>query len=158
MKRKKINVKQSFYEKQWCACELKTDKYFAAIPKEPHNTHMRNRAREFASRNTSNPSWLEKEVMKVLDSWNVKYRFQQIFYMKSKGGFIKNYYIVDFYIPDKHIVLEADGKFHKDQVEYDDFRTKDIQKHYPSITVVRVETRDLYSYASLKKLRELLVS
>jgi very-short-patch-repair endonuclease len=95
-------------------------------------------------------------MIELLDSWKVKYEFQKIFYIKSKGGFIKQYYIADFYIPKKHLIIEVDGKFHKDQVAFDEFRTKNIQKHYPKITVARWEYKDFSIVNSLKQLREIV--
>lgn len=77
-------------------------------------------------------------------------------YMKSSGGFIKNYYIVDFYISSKDIIIEVDGSFHREQIKYDDFRTSDIQKHYPKVLIVRWTYHDFKSYSNMKKLLEII--
>ena len=129
---------------------------FIPVPKEPHNTNMKNSAIKNAAYNRKHPSWLEKKMIEFLDSHKIKYTFQAILYIKSKGGFIKQYYIADFYIPRKKIIIETDGKFHEEQKEYDDFRTKDIQKNFPGTTVIRWSTKDFNSYANMKKLLELI--
>ena len=129
---------------------------FIPIPKGPHNKAVRNNAEGHAYNMRKNPSWLEKKMIELLDGWGIVYEFQKIFYMRSSGGFIKNYYIVDFYIPKKKIILEVDGKFHKEQAAFDEFRTRDIQKHYPKVRVVRWDSRDFHIYHNCKKLKELL--
>ena len=134
----------------------RTVREFIPIPKEPHNTNMKNSAKGNATYMKKHPSWLEKKMMEFLDNQHIKYEFQKVFFIKSKGGFIKSYYIVDFYIPDKKVILEVDGQFHKEQKEYDDFRTRDIQKHYPKIQVIRWEARDFHSYVNMKTLLSLI--
>lgn len=116
---------------------------FIPIPKGPHNKAVRNNAEGHAYNMRKNPSWLEKKMIELLDSWGIVYEFQKIFYMRSSGGFIKNYYIADFYIPKKKIILEVDGKFHKEQAAFDEFRTRDIQKEYPMVDVVRFSWKDV---------------
>lgn len=129
---------------------------FIPIPKEPHNTNIRRNAKSHALDMKRNPSYLEKQMQEFLDNHSIGYEFQKIFYMKSKGGFIKNYYIVDFYIPKHKVIIETDGKFHKEQADFDAFRTKDIQKHYPGVRVIRWSSADFRSYIKMKQLVGLL--
>lgn len=129
---------------------------FIPIPKGPHNQNVRRNAELHAREMKSNPSWLEKQMIEFLTSHNIPFEFQKIFYIRSSGGFIKQYYIADFYIPKNHTILEVDGRFHNDQVKLDNLRTWNIQKHYPKVRVVRWESRDFHSYANMKKLLEVL--
>ena len=129
---------------------------FIPIPKAPHNKRVRNNAEGNAFNMRKNPSWLERKMIEFLDNQKIKYEFQKIFYIRSKGGFIKQYYIADFYIPKVNIILECDGKFHKDQVAFDEFRTRNIQQHYPKIRVVRWDSSDFHSYNNMKILVNLL--
>lgn len=129
---------------------------FVPIPKEPHNTNIRKSAEQNASYNRKHPSWLEQKMKEFLDNHKIKYTFQAIFYIKSKGGFIKHYYIADFYIQGKKIIIETDGKYHEGQKEYDDFRTKEIQQNFPDTTIIRWTTMDFRSYVKMKSLIELL--
>jgi len=133
-----------------------TNTNFSPIPKEPHNKRGKSNAKGHAYNMRKNPSYLEQKMIKFLDNQKIKYEFQKIIYIKSKGGFIKHYYIADFYIPKKKIILEVDGKFHKDQVAFDEYRTRNIQRHYPKIRVVRWEYNDFHSYVNMKKLVEIL--
>ena len=154
---RRVNTNMSFYERVWN--DGPRQFYYREstfVPKSYNNKKMKMSAENNAYDMRANPSYLEKKMMELLNDWKIKYDFQKIFYMRSKGGFIKNYYIADFYIPKRKIILEVDGQFHKDQIEYDEFRTKDIQKHYPNITVVRWENKDFNSYNNLKTLKELL--
>ena len=129
---------------------------FIPIPKEPHNKNVRNNAEGHTFEMRKHPSYLEQKMIELLDSWKVQYEFQKIIYIRSKGGFIKQYYIADFYIPKKHLIIEVDGQFHKEQSSLDELRTKTIQKHYPKITVARWENRDFTCYNSLKQLKKLV--
>ena len=133
-----------------------TNNNFSPIPKGPHNKRVKSNAEGHAYNMRKNPSYLEQKMIEFLDNQKINYEFQKIIYIKSKGGFIKNYYIADFYIPKKKIVLEVDGKFHKDQVAFDEYRTRNIQRHYPKIRVVRWEYNDFHSYVNMKKLVEIL--
>lgn len=129
---------------------------FIPIPKEPHNSNMRKSAEKYAGEMRANPSPLEKAMMDFLKSYNIKYNFQKIYYIRSKGGFIKQYYIVDFYIPSKKIILETDGKFHREQADYDRTRSYIIQKNYPKVTIVRWNSSDFHSVTNMRKLLEIL--
>lgn len=104
----------------------------------------------------SNPSWLEKQMIEFLTNHKIHFEFQKIFYIRSSGGFIKQYYIADFYVPKNYTILEVDGKFHKDQVKLDNLRTWNIQKHYPKVRIVKWVSNDFHSYNNMKKLLEVL--
>ena len=123
---------------------------------EPHNTNIRKSAEKYAKAMRNKPSWLEKQMIDFLKYQDIKYQFQKIIYIKSGAGYIKYYYIVDFFFPQKNIILEVDGAFHKNQEEFDEFRTKDIQKYYPKYTVIRWDNKDFRSYSNMKKLISLL--
>lgn len=134
----------------------KSNNTFIPIPKGPHNKSVRKNAEFHANEMKSNPSWLEKQMIDFLTNHRIYFEFQKIFYIRSSGGFIKQYYIADFYIPKNHTILEVDGKFHNDQVKLDNLRTWNIQKHYPKVRVVRWNASDFHSYNNMKKLLEVL--
>ena len=135
----------------------KTNNNFIPIPKGPHNQNVRKNAEYHAKEMKKNPSWLEKQMIEFLTNHKIHFEFQKIFYIKSSGGFIKQYYIADFYIPKNHTILEVDGKFHNDQAKLDNLRTWNIQKHYPKVRVVRWVSSDFHSYNNMKKLLEVLI-
>lgn len=56
-----------------------------------------------------NPTLTELRVMTILDSIGIKYEFNYL---------IKRY-IVDFYLPDKKIIIELDGSQHKTSKQKD---------------------------------------
>ena len=106
----------------------------------------------------NNPSWLEKQMMRFLDDRSVRYMFQKIFYIRNYKDTITHYYITDFYIPEKNLIVEVDGKYHKDQIEKDDNRTRDIMKHYPGIKLIRVCYDDFKSPEILDKISRYVMS
>lgn len=117
-----------------------------------HNFTIKGMANHYTEKMVTQPSELEKRMQQFLDNQNVAYDFQRIFYIKAKNGYIKNFYIADFYIPSKDLIIETDGAFHDMQIIEDDLRTKNIQKHYPNIKVVRWRWHDFESYVKMKDL------
>lgn len=90
------------------------------------NTYMKHTAEQFAKKMLNSPSELEKKMLEFLDNQHIPYDFQKIFYLKDKLGKIFQFFIADFYIKTKNLIIETDGKFHDDQEEYDNWRTKAI--------------------------------
>ena len=70
----------------------------------------------------------EKKFKTILKSLKIGYEFQKIFYYTRPGG--NSFYIVDFYIPSKEVVIEIDGGYHNtdNQVKLDRQRTKVLKK------------------------------
>ena len=118
-----------------------------------HNREVVNSAEYRASEMRLWPSPLEERMKDFLDKWGIQYEFQKIFYIRAKDGWINRYYIADFYIPDKCIIIEVDGKFHDKHRLHDKLRTFTIQEHYPGTEVLRYTWKDL---SDLSKMEELL--
>ena len=83
------------------------------------------------------PSPLEERMKNFLDEHCVEYEEQKIFYIYADDGWIIRYFIADFYIPEKELIIEVDGKFHNEQKQKDKIRTKILQENYPEIEVLR---------------------
>lgn len=116
------------------------------------NDYMKNAAEKNAKEMVKNPSELEKRMQEFLDDLHIPYDFQRIFYLKNKWGKIYQFFIADFYIWSKDLIIETDGKFHEDQKEYDEWRTKAIQEHYPHTEIIRWKWGDFNSYTKTKGL------
>lgn len=112
---------------------------------QEHNREIMAQADYRAAEMEIFPSKLEERMMDYLDKHNIYYESQKIFYIYADDGWIIRYYIADFYIPDKHIIIEVDGKFHDKQKQHDKNRTKTIQEHYPEIEVLRYTWKDLFN-------------
>jgi very-short-patch-repair endonuclease len=96
-----------------------------------HNMEVMEQAKYRARQMDTWPSPLEEKMKEFLDKYNVGYEFQKIFYIYADDGWIIRYYIADFYIPEKEIIIEVDGKFHDEHKLHDKNRTKEIQEQYP---------------------------
>jgi len=118
-----------------------------------HNMEVMEQAKYRARQMDTWPSPLEEKMKEFLDKYNVGYEFQKIFYIYADDGWIIRYYIADFYIPEKEIIIEVDGKFHDEHKLHDKNRTKDIQEQYPSVEVLRYRWKDL---SDMDKMDELL--
>ena len=114
------------------------------VPKsaKQHNESMMKSAEKYANAMRKHPSFLEKIMLGLLKSNGIKFDFQKIFYIKNTGR-ITRYFIADFYIPSKKLVIEVDGNFHKNQIDRDEERTKLIEKHFPKTKVIRVTFEDI---------------
>ena len=122
-----------------------------------HNKEIIAQAEYRAGEMIAFPSKLEERMMSFLDDLGVCYEFQKIFYIYADDGWIIRYYIADFYVPDKNIIIEVDGKFHDRQRLHDKHRTKMIQEHYPDVEVLRYTWNDLSNSDRMEELRWILV-
>lgn len=122
-----------------------------------HNKEIIAQAEYRAGEMIAFPSKLEERMMDFLDDLGICYEFQKIFYIYADDGWIIRYYIADFYVPDKNIIIEVDGKFHDRQRLHDKHRTKMIQEHYPDVEVLRYTWNDLSDSDRMEELRWILV-
>jgi len=118
-----------------------------------HNKEIIYKAEYRADEMRTWPSPLEKRMKDFLDNHSIPYEDQKIFYIYADDGWIIRYYIADFYIPEKDIIIEVDGKFHDEHKQHDKMRTKTIQEHYPYVEVLRFTWKDL---SNEDKMNELL--
>lgn len=118
-----------------------------------HNMEVMEQARYRARQMDTWPSPLEERMKELLDRHYVEYESQKIFYIYADDGWIIRYYIADFYIPEKEVIIEVDGKFHDEHKLHDKNRTKEIQEQYPSIEVLRYRWKDL---SDMDKMDDLL--
>lgn len=110
---------------------------------QEHNREIMASAQFRAEEMKTWPSPLEERMKTFLEENLIDFEDQKIFYICADDGYILRYYIADFYIPDKHIIIEVDGKFHDDHKQHDKQRTKEIQEHYPGVEVLRYRWKDL---------------
>lgn len=108
-----------------------------------HNREVIRAATSRAEEMIAFPSPLEERMISLLNIHNISFEFQKIFYIRAKDGYILRYYIADFYIPDKAIIIEVDGKFHDKHKIHDKMRTRYIQEQYPEVSVLRYKWKDL---------------
>lgn len=117
-----------------------------------HNKEIKANAEYRAGEMKSWPSPLEERMKVFLDEHYIDYEFQKIFYIYADDGYILRYYIADFFIPDKDIIIEVDGKFHDNQKQHDKARTRIIQENYPGIEVLRYTWKDLSDADTMEEL------
>lgn len=123
------------------------------LPKKENNKKLQDSAEVNAWWMRKNPSFLERMMLQFLDNNNIQYEFQKIFYIAGKNNYITRYFIADFYIPSKKVVIEMDGKFHKEQEKQDKRRTALIKDYYKKVKVIRMTYKDMNNP---NKLRDLL--
>ena len=117
-----------------------------------HNKEIKASAEYRAGEMRTWPSPLEERMKEFLDKHCIDYEFQKIFYIYGDDGWIVRYYIADFYIPEKYIIIEVDGKFHDNQKQKDKTRTRIIQENYPEIEVLRYAWEDLSDEDTMEEL------
>lgn len=116
-----------------------------------NNAKMREIAEKYAIKNRKTPSPLEKMMQEFLTAHKVKYEFQKPCCI-YKDGVITQFFVVDFYIPSCKVIIETDGKFHDNQEEYDEYRTKMIRKQHPKVKVLRWKYKDFHSVNKMEGL------
>lgn len=121
---------------------------------EIHNREVIASANYRASQMDTWPSPLEERMKEFLDENYVEYESQKIFYIYAEDGWIIRYYIADFFIPDRNIIIEVDGKFHDDHKQHDKMRTREIQEQYPEVEVLRYRWKDLSDEGKMEDLLE----
>jgi hypothetical protein len=91
------------------------------------------------------PTALEREVKKVLDDNGIKYKFQQLFYRFVKGyrQYVEAYYIANFWIPKKRLVLDIQPARRKIEVKSEKLRTFSYDGVTPRAQVLRITEEDL---------------
>ena len=121
---------------------------------EIHNREVIASANYRASQMDTWPSPLEERMKKFLDDNDIYYESQKIFYIYAEDGWIIRYYIADFFVPDRNIIIEVDGKFHDDHKQHDKMRTREIQEQYPEVEVLRYKWKDLSDEEKMEDLLE----
>lgn len=117
-----------------------------------HNREVVSSAEFRAREMTYNPSPLEERMIQFLRMNGVYYEPQRIFYIYADDGWIDRYYIADFFIPYKNIIIEVDGKFHDKHKQKDKMRTKEIKENYPNVEVLRYRWKDLEDASKMNDL------
>ena len=130
---------------------MKKDKKKARV--DAFNSNIVGNARKNAKSMRKEPSVLEQKMKLFLDTHGIYYEFQKVLFIKDEKGYVKRYYIADFFIPKKCLIIETDGKFHDNQVELDEERTKDIMHYYGDYQIIRWRWHD---FQSINKIRNLL--
>ena len=122
-----------------------------------HNKEIKSSAEYRAEEMKVWPSPLEEKMKFFLDSQDIRYEQQKIFYIYADDGWIIRYYIADFYIPSKSIIIEVDGKFHNKQKQHDKTRTRTIQEQYPDVTVLRYTWNDFTDSIKMNELLNIIM-
>ena len=135
---------------------VKSSGKFTPIPKGPHNESVMKNAEGNAKYKRKHSSEEERKMMELLDGQNVRYEFQKIVYIKSSGGFIKQYFIVDFFIPSRDVVIEMHGVPSKETLRFAGEKRAAIKKAYPLYTMIDWFSGDFSAYNKVKNLVSLL--
>ena len=70
------------------------------------------------------------------------YKFHRQYPILYNGNLIRyNYFIADFYCPEKKLIIELDGAIHDSKKEYDQFR--DLELINIGIHTLRIKNEDL---------------
>lgn len=72
---------------------------------------------KYAKENRRNLTPSESRLKKLLSRWGIRYRSQRQF----------DFYIVDFLLPDRRLVIEVDGDYHNNTVTYDTKRQRYLE-------------------------------
>lgn len=108
-----------------------------------HNAYEQKLAKTYSVKMMLNPSPLEDRMANYFNVRGIEYVTQKPFFITDKNGKIIKFFIADFYIPNAKLIVEVDGKFHKNEQEYDNLRDELIKEQYKGTTIVRLTWHDL---------------
>ena len=91
------------------------------------------------------PTALEAKVKNILDDNGIKYKFQQLFYRFVKGyrQYVEAYYIANFWIPQKRLILDIQPAKRKIEVDSEKLRTFSYDNITPRAQVLKITEEDL---------------
>ena len=91
------------------------------------------------------PTALEGEVKKILDDNGIRYKFQQLFYRFVRGyrQYVEAYYIANFWIPKRKLILEIQPARRKIEVDSEKLRTFSYEGISPRAQVLKITKEDL---------------
>lgn len=110
---------------------------------QKHNAYQKKLARAYAAKMTRNPSALEDRMANYFNIRGIDYITQKPLFITDKRGKIIKFFIADFYIQKANLIVEVDGKFHKEEQEYDNLRDELIKDQYKGINILRLTWHDL---------------
>lgn len=87
----------------------------------------------YAKQNRKKKTRAEKALHTKLLKWKIRFRSQRPF----------DFYIVDFLIPDRRLVIEVDGEYHRFNQAYDIRRTEYLREK--GLKIIRVTNQDVLS-------------
>ena len=81
----------------------------------------------------------ESQFEQFLNTYKIKYEFQKV--IRSQ----KQHYIVDFYLPEYHAVIEIDGQYHDDpdQKIKDKSRSANLRRNKIVARIIRFNNQDI---------------
>lgn len=84
------------------------------------------------------PSISELKIKYILDTNNIEYRYQVIMYTSDKG-----YYVANFYIPQKQLILHVENSTRMKEPKYSNYRIFNYSKLFHKVQVLRIRTKDI---------------
>lgn len=96
----------------------------------------------------------ETWMMELLKGEDIEYEFLKPFFIKD-GNKICGYYIADFYIPSRKIVIDVEDNY-RHWIKYDKYRIKDFMSICPSIKIYEWEMQFFHSELMIESLVALI--
>lgn len=126
---------------------------FTPIPTGPHNERLEAYAEEKAAWMKSHKTQADVQLISLFKDLDVDYIFKKIIYNRSSGGFIKNYYIVDFYLPKQKLIIETS---YIGMSSIEQFKRKAISKMIPGVSFLQWRHDDFSSHVKVEQLKNQL--
>ena len=117
------------------------------------NRWMINKAYEFIEEMKLNPTEAEQLLCNALSSspYKNEFVFQYPVYLYDRKGFMERFYIADFYIPSKHLIIELDGKHHSEKIQSIRDSIRDSQMRNRGYKVLRFANIQIFKDRTCKQ-------
>ena len=137
--RKRIENARRFSRAKTCSEKCKKEQQILNGKKNAFQRIENGNHRGWATRNIV--SYPEQFFIEVLNNNNIKFQHNYPVNKRDLGLNDSCNYFLDFYIEDKNIDLEIDGKQHKYRKEHDDFRDTILKKN--NYVVYRIKWKNI---------------
>lgn len=107
---------------------------------------MVNKAWEFVDEMRRNPTEAESILCQALRNspYNNEFCFQYPIYIYDRYGNMERFYIADFYIPSKNLIIELDGKHHGQNIQHIKDSIRDYQIKNIGYKILRFDNIQIF--------------
>ena len=107
---------------------------------------MVNRCWQFIDEMKENPTEAEEILCHALSSspYKDEFVFQYPIYIYDRHGNMERFYIADFYIPSKNLIIELDGKHHSQKIQHIKDSIRDYQIKNIGYKILRFDNIQIF--------------
>lgn len=123
---------------------------------DSHNERLEAYAADKAQWLRAHPTNSERQMKEFLTNQGIKFAFKRVFYIRDNKNFIRQYHIVDFFLPDSNTVITMGYKSFSDKNSYDKLQFGVLTKNNLRMRLLHWCPEDFKSYHNMKLLLSII--